>query len=79
MLPFLLNDEIVGRVDVKTHRKDSVLEIKAAYAEPGTNLTQVAIALHTELQQLAKLVVVDSLKFGRKGNLMRALRSVASQ
>ena len=77
VLPFLMNDKIVGRVDLKTHRKDNFLEVKAAFAEPQTDHSRVAHALHCELQQLARLVSVDELKFGRKGNLMRALRSAA--
>ncbi len=77
VLPFLLNDQIVGRVDLKTHRKEGYLEVKAAYAEPDVDHEQVAESLAMELNKLATLVGVDQLKFGRKGNLMKSLRAIA--
>lgn len=73
VLPFMLDDRIVGRVDLKTNRTDGVLEVKAAFTEPGVDRDRVATELLAELGDLATFVGVDDLAFGERGDLMPLL------
>lgn len=73
VLPFLLGDELVGRVDVKTNRANGVLEVKGAFAEPGHATTDTADALRAELADLATFVGVGEVSYGDKGDLMALL------
>ena len=75
MLPFLLGDELVARVDLKTDRAAGVLRVRAAFSEPGTDPSRVAAALRRALDDLARFVgtggwVVD----GSAGDLTALLR-----
>lgn len=54
VLPFLLGDRLVGRVDVKADRQAGVLVAHAAYVEPGADPAAVAPALHAELASMAE-------------------------
>jgi uncharacterized protein YcaQ len=59
VLPFLLDDQIVGRVDLKADRKRGTLLVKGAFAEPGAP-ARTADELGEELERLA-----DWLGLGR--------------
>lgn len=61
VLPFLLGDRLVGRVDLKTDRNERVLRVLAAYAEPGTDPGEVGSELRGELDALAQLVGAESV------------------
>ena len=75
VLPFLLGDELVGRVDLKTDRAERVLRVKAAYAEEGRDPAAVAGALRGALDDLARFVGTDGWAVdGTKGNVTPRLR-----
>ncbi len=73
VLPFLLGDQIVGRVDVKADRKAGQLLAKAAFTEPGHDKTIVAAALGETLHEMAAWLELDGVKVGRRGDLASEL------
>ena len=60
MLPLLLGDRLVGRVDAKTDRKAGVLKVLGAYAEEGVDRSAAAEGLQRALDDLAAMVGVSS-------------------
>jgi uncharacterized protein len=74
VLPFLLGDALVARVDVKSDREASALRVHAAYAEPEAPAA-TASALAAELAGFARWLGLDRVVVGRRGDLSRALRA----
>jgi uncharacterized protein YcaQ len=73
VLPFLLGDRLVARVDLKADRAARSLRVQSAYIEPHANPRGVAHALAGELQTLAGWLGLESLVVRRRGNLSRPL------
>jgi uncharacterized protein YcaQ len=75
VLPFLLDGELVGRVDLKADRKAGRLHAKGVFVEEGQNERRVAGALAEELRAMADWLELDGVRVGRRGNLSGALRA----
>ncbi len=79
VLPFLLGDEIVARVDLKAERDRGTLRAKAAFIEPGRDESHVAHHLADELRQMADWLGLDRVRVGRRGDLIPALRAALAR
>ena len=78
VLPFMVNGEIVGRVDLKADRASGTLLVPSVFAELGANLTKTASLLAKELRVMASWLDLESVEVGRKGNLAAALTKALS-
>lgn len=73
VLPYLLGEELVGRVDVKAERKDGILRVKGAWHQPlevvSLEQDEIAANLKTELRSLAAFQGLSDVVVEPNGNL----------
>ena len=74
VLPFLLGDALVARVDLKRDTKASALRVLAAHAEPGVDHAVVASELAAELHEMAEWLGLERVVAEDTGDLAPALR-----
>jgi uncharacterized protein YcaQ len=75
VLPFLLGDSLVARVDLKSDRQAGVLRVQGAYAEAGVDPAYVAAELAEELSLAAAWLGLTGVQVGRRGDLAGVLRA----
>ena len=74
VLPFLLGERLVARVDLKSDRQAGVLRVVGAFAEPRVEEGRVARELADELRLVSRWLGLGGVEVARKGNLAAALR-----
>jgi uncharacterized protein YcaQ len=79
VLPFLLGDRLVARVDLKSDRQAGVLRVRSAFAEPAVDTALVAEELAAELRLLSEWLELGGVSVGRKGDLAAALRGALAE
>ena len=78
MLPFLLGDRLVARVDLKADRQAGVLRVQAAHGEDGIDRPLVAAALADELRLMADWMELDDVGVADRGDLATDLARAGS-
>jgi uncharacterized protein YcaQ len=73
VLPFLLGDRVVARVDLKADRSQSILRVQAAHSEAGAKPSAVIDPLAAELRLMAKWLGLAGIKVERAGDLAASL------
>ena len=72
--PFLLDGNLVGRVDLKADRAAGALAVLGAFAEDGCEPARVAGPLARELSAMASWLGLEAVTVAARGDLAPALR-----
>ena len=75
VLPFLLGEELVARVDLKSDRQRGRLQVRGGSVESGVAAKRVVEPLAAQLQALAEWLGLEKFEVvSRRGELMKLLR-----
>lgn len=74
VLPFLLDGEMAGRVDLKADRKAGRLLVKSSFVEDGQDYARVATELGAELHRFADWLGLGEVSIASRGNLAATVR-----
>lgn len=72
-LPVLIDDDIAGRIDLKSDRRESVLRVQSAWVEEGRDPRAVTERILPVLRQAAAWQGLDTVSVAGRGTLSPAL------
>ncbi len=76
VMPFLLGDRLVARVDLKSDRTQNRLLMLGGHAEPGIDPKEIAPALNSQLKTMATWLGLGRVTLKSRTELANALRRV---
>ncbi len=77
VLPFLHDEQLCARVDLKADRQAGVLRVQAAWLEPGCDAGETASALRAELRRAADWQGLGEVVIAPRGDLATRLGATA--
>jgi uncharacterized protein YcaQ len=72
-LPLLVDDRIVGRIDLKSDRQNRVLRVQSAWREPGATGVEIEARTAQVLREIALWQGLDGIEVMDWGDLASAL------
>ncbi|HYZ38633.1 MAG TPA: crosslink repair DNA glycosylase YcaQ family protein [Pseudonocardiaceae bacterium] len=80
VLPFLLDGQLVARVDLKADRAAGLLRVPGAFTEPGiADRSRVVAELARALREMAEWLELEGIAPGQRGDLVAALGGVTGR
>ncbi|MBB5915854.1 hypothetical protein BJY24_004766 [Nocardia transvalensis] len=76
VFPFLLDGELVARVDLRAERSTGRLLVPGAFAESGWDTAHVVTELARSLREMADWLELDTVEVGERGDLADSLRAL---
>ena len=76
VLPFLLNENLVARVDLKTLRSEETLVVKGVFLEEKVDAEVVCSELIEELRLLADFLNLSKIKISGRNKTANILKSL---
>jgi uncharacterized protein len=78
VVPFLLGDAFVARVDLKADRATGTLRVLSAHYEPTAKPEEIVGPLSGELGELARWLNLERITVAKRGNLARTLDAMTN-
>jgi uncharacterized protein len=76
VVPFLLGDTFVARLDLKADRAASTLRVLSAHYEPAVKPKEIVEPLAIELAELVRWLSLECVTVNKRGNLAPALAAM---